>query len=79
MRLSYDAVKRFLELWPRDFQIATDFRTQLIVNLAMTRDAAGLLGRSVHVDGMITALSQQLTTVLLQMTDEIAPLHSPDG
>ena len=63
-----------LRLW--DLQIATDLSREELVQLAVTRDGGCLPGRPIHVNGVVSALAQQHTTMQLKVSDEIDSLHA---
>ncbi len=77
------------EVWWNDFQIgrdslfwcwntkvSTDFAREKIVDLAMAGDAGRSVRCGVEVDGMAASLTQKLAAMVLQMANQVAPLHA---
>jgi hypothetical protein len=61
-------------LW--DLEITTDFSGEEIVDLPMARNRGSAVRRAIYVNGVLTAFSKKLTTMLLQVPDKIISLHA---
>ena len=59
-----------------NLQVLADLACGELQDFAMARYAGHLLLRTVHVNGMVTALAQELAAVTLQVPDERQPLHA---
>ena len=59
-----------------NFKILADLACCELQDFAVARHAGHLLLWTVHVDGVIAALTQELAAVTLQVPDQLEPLHA---
>lgn len=59
-----------------DFEITTDLASEEIVDLTMARNRRNLPRGPIDVNTVIAALSEQLATAFLEVTNEIAALQA---
>lgn len=59
-----------------NLQVAANLARQEFVYFLVPGKGGCFLRRPVDVNRMITALAKQLTSIFLDMTNDIAPLHS---
>src|ERR1035437_1403156 len=70
------------ELTPAPFsgqgniQVLANLACCELQNFAVAWHAGHLLLRTVHVNGVVAALAQELTAVTLQVPDKLQPLHA---
>ena len=62
--------------WHRNLEILADLSSEKIVDLSMTRNRGRLPGAPIHQNGVSPAFSEERTTVLLQVADEVSAFHS---
>src|ERR1039458_7557683 len=58
-----------------NFQVLADLACCELQDFAMARHTGHLLLRTVHVDGMVAALSQELAAMMFQVPNKFEPLH----
>jgi hypothetical protein len=57
-------------------EITADLSRQKVIDLAMARNRSSTVRRAVYVNSVLTAFSKKLTTMLLQVRDEVISLHA---
>ena len=58
-----------------DFEVFADLAGEEVVDLAVSRNSRGLALRPIDLDGVFAALSMKRAAVLLEVFDQISPLH----
>src|SRR6266850_7345017 len=62
------------ECW--DLEVTADLPREKVVDLSVARDRRGSIRRAVYVYGVLTAFSEELTAMLLEMSEKILALHA---
>src|ERR1035438_540969 len=60
----------------RNIQVLANLACCELQNFAVAWHAGHLLFRTVHVNGVVAALAQELTAVTLQVPDKLQPFHA---
>lgn len=68
------ARRRLLRLW--DLAITADLSGQKVIDLPMARNRGCTVRCAVYIDSVLTAFSKELTTMPLQVPNEVIPLHA---
>jgi hypothetical protein len=57
-------------------EITADLSSQKVIDLPVARNRRSAVRRSIYVNGVLTAFSKELATVLLQVPNKIISLHA---
>jgi hypothetical protein len=57
-------------------EITADLSGEKVVDLSMAWNSGSSIRRAVHVYGVLSTFPEKLTAMLLEVPDQIAPLHA---
>ena len=65
-----------LDVWLRHLKIFADLLGEIVVDFVVARDAGGFPGGAIHVNRVVAALTQQLTALFFEMSNQVSALHA---